>query len=99
MQRWSGIPRAGGGNTMSMLGCTASGPTIKKSCCCLHPQALALAEEFSEVYDLNLLGSIMIKAATVEPRFGNPTPRVAWNTSRDVKRNRFAKSRLGEGSF
>ena len=28
-------------------------------------------------YDLELLGSIMIKATTLEPRFGNPTPRVA----------------------
>ena len=33
--------------------------------------------EFSELYDLSLLGAIMIKATTVEPRFGNPTPRVA----------------------
>jgi len=33
--------------------------------------------EFSGFYDLSELGSIMIKAATVEPRFGNPTPRVA----------------------
>lgn len=33
--------------------------------------------EFSELYDLNILGAIMIKATTVEPRFGNPTPRVA----------------------
>ncbi|MFB9987573.1 dihydroorotate dehydrogenase [Bacillus benzoevorans] len=33
--------------------------------------------EFSELYDLSRLGSIMIKATTVEPRFGNPTPRVA----------------------
>lgn len=34
-------------------------------------------KEFSQLYDLNVLGSIMIKATTVEPRFGNPTPRVA----------------------
>lgn len=33
--------------------------------------------EFSELYDLSTLGAIMIKATTVEPRFGNPTPRVA----------------------
>lgn len=33
--------------------------------------------EYSQLYDLNSLGSIMIKATTVEPRFGNPTPRVA----------------------
>lgn len=34
-------------------------------------------EEFSTLYDLSLLGAIMIKAATLEPRRGNPTPRVA----------------------
>jgi dihydroorotate dehydrogenase (NAD+) catalytic subunit len=33
--------------------------------------------EFSQLYDLSSLGAIMIKATTVEPRFGNPTPRVA----------------------
>lgn len=32
--------------------------------------------EFSELYDLNVLGAIMIKAASKEARFGNPTPRV-----------------------
>ncbi|WP_066066610.1 dihydroorotate dehydrogenase [Neobacillus soli] len=33
--------------------------------------------EYSQFYDLSELGAIMIKATTVEPRFGNPTPRVA----------------------
>ncbi|WP_071459386.1 dihydroorotate dehydrogenase [Bacillus massilinigeriensis] len=33
--------------------------------------------EFSKLYDIETLGAIMIKAATPEPRFGNPTPRVA----------------------
>lgn len=33
--------------------------------------------EFGNLYDLSKLGAIMIKATTVEPRFGNPTPRVA----------------------
>lgn len=33
--------------------------------------------EFSQFYDLSRLGAIMIKATTLEPRFGNPTPRVA----------------------
>ncbi|MCQ6279724.1 dihydroorotate dehydrogenase [Bacillus sp. EB600] len=34
-------------------------------------------KEYSQFYDLSVLGSIMIKATTVEPRFGNQTPRVA----------------------
>lgn len=32
--------------------------------------------EASEFYDLSILGGIAIKAATLESRFGNPTPRV-----------------------
>lgn len=33
--------------------------------------------EFSKFYDINILGTIMTKGTTYEPRFGNPTPRVA----------------------
>lgn len=33
--------------------------------------------EYSQLYDLNVLGAIMIKATTLEPRYGNATPRVA----------------------
>ena len=33
--------------------------------------------EYAQLYDLSLLGAIMIKATTVETRSGNPTPRVA----------------------
>lgn len=34
-------------------------------------------KEYAKFYDLSKLGAIMIKATTEEPRFGNPTPRVA----------------------
>ncbi|WP_114571142.1 dihydroorotate dehydrogenase [Exiguobacterium flavidum] len=34
-------------------------------------------EEFAGLYDLSVLGGIMIKAATRDERFGNKTPRVA----------------------
>ncbi|RSK26968.1 dihydroorotate dehydrogenase [Bacillus sp. HMF5848] len=37
--------------------------------------------EFASLYDLTELGAIMIKATTTEPRFGNPTPRVAETTA------------------
>lgn len=33
--------------------------------------------EFSELYDINMLGSFSFKGTTLEPRFGNPTPRIA----------------------
>ena len=34
-------------------------------------------EEFKEFYDINILGSFSFKGTTKEPRFGNPTPRIA----------------------
>ncbi|MFC7363723.1 MULTISPECIES: dihydroorotate dehydrogenase [Bhargavaea] len=34
-------------------------------------------KEYAQLYDLSKLGAIMVKATTLEPRFGNPTPRVA----------------------
>ena len=37
--------------------------------------------EYSQFFDLGQLGAIMIKATTPEPRFGNPTPRVAETSS------------------
>lgn len=33
--------------------------------------------EFSEFYDINVLGSFSFKGTTREPRYGNPTPRIA----------------------
>lgn len=33
--------------------------------------------EFAQLYDLNILGSISVKGTTKNPRFGNPTPRIA----------------------
>ncbi len=33
--------------------------------------------EFAELYDINVLGSFSFKGTTLEPRFGNPTPRIA----------------------
>lgn len=33
--------------------------------------------EMAEIYDLDILGSISIKGTTRDPRFGNPTPRIA----------------------
>lgn len=33
--------------------------------------------EFAELYDINILGSLSIKGTTINPRFGNPLPRIA----------------------
>lgn len=37
--------------------------------------------EYAELYDINILGSFSFKGTTKEPRFGNPTPRIAECTS------------------
>ncbi len=33
--------------------------------------------EFAELYDINMLGTFSFKGTTLNPRFGNPTPRIA----------------------
>ena len=37
--------------------------------------------EFAELYDINILGTFSFKGTTKEPRFGNPTPRIAETPS------------------
>lgn len=38
-------------------------------------------KEFAELYDINCLGTFSFKGTTLEPRFGNPTPRIAECTA------------------
>ncbi|MGN1401731.1 MAG: dihydroorotate dehydrogenase [Bacillus sp. (in: firmicutes)] len=56
---------------VELPGLSLKNPVMPASGC------FGFGKEFSRLYDLNCLGSIMIKATTAEPRFGNPTPRVA----------------------
>ncbi|MBE5730974.1 MAG: dihydroorotate dehydrogenase [Clostridiales bacterium] len=37
--------------------------------------------EFAELYDINILGTFSFKGTTLQPRFGNPTPRIAECTA------------------
>ena len=37
--------------------------------------------EFSELYDINILGTFSFKGTTLDARFGNPTPRIAETAS------------------
>lgn len=57
--------------SIELPGLLLKNPVIPASGC------FGFGREFSQLYDLSLLGAIMIKATTPEPRFGNPTPRVA----------------------
>ncbi|RAI82960.1 dihydroorotate dehydrogenase [Macrococcoides goetzii] len=65
---------------MSRLNVTLPGLDLKNP---IMPASgcFAFGKEFANFYDLNELGAIMIKAATPELRFGNPTPRVAETSS------------------
>ncbi|MCH5317554.1 MAG: dihydroorotate dehydrogenase [Eubacterium sp.] len=38
-------------------------------------------KEFKDFYDINILGSFSFKGTTKDPRFGNPTPRIAECTA------------------
>lgn len=50
-------------------------PVIPASGC------FGFGKEYAQLYDLNMLGAIAIKAATLHPRYGNETPRVAETPS------------------
>ncbi|MBN6887095.1 dihydroorotate dehydrogenase (NAD+) catalytic subunit [Cytobacillus horneckiae] len=56
---------------ISLPGLNLKNPIMPASGC------FGFGREFSQLYDLSELGAIMIKATTLSPRFGNPTPRVA----------------------
>ncbi|MBE4908790.1 dihydroorotate dehydrogenase [Bacillus luteolus] len=60
---------------IELPGLTLKNPIMPASGC------FGFGKEYAKFYDLSLLGAIMIKATTLEPRFGNPTPRVAETTS------------------
>jgi dihydroorotate dehydrogenase (NAD+) catalytic subunit len=60
---------------VELPGLTLKNPIMPASGC------FGFGREYSQFYDLSQLGAIMIKATTVEPRFGNPTPRVAETSS------------------
>lgn len=60
---------------VSLPGLNLKNPVIPASGC------FGFGQEYAKYYDLDKLGSIMIKATTQEPRFGNPIPRVAETPS------------------
>lgn len=60
---------------INLPGLSLKNPIMPASGC------FGFGKEYSKFYDLSVLGAIMIKATTLEPRFGNPTPRVAETAS------------------
>ncbi|ODJ67909.1 dihydroorotate dehydrogenase [Brochothrix thermosphacta] len=65
---------------MSQLEVTLPGLNLKNP---IMPASgcFGFGREYAQFYDLNKLGAIMIKATTPEPRYGNPTPRIAETPS------------------
>lgn len=60
---------------VDLLGITLSNPIIPAS------GTFGYGYEFAELYDINCLGTFSFKGTTKDPRFGNPTPRIAECTA------------------
>ncbi len=56
---------------VTLCGLTLDNPVIPAS------GTFGYGQEFSELYDINCLGTFSFKGTTLHPRFGNPTPRIA----------------------
>ena len=56
---------------VDLCGITLDNPIIPAS------GTFGFGYEFAELYDINVLGTFSFKGTTKEPRFGNPTPRIA----------------------
>ncbi|HJF33573.1 MAG TPA: dihydroorotate dehydrogenase [Sporosarcina psychrophila] len=61
--------------SIELPGLSLKNPIMPASGC------FGFGKEYGRLYDLSLLGAIMIKATTLETRLGNPTPRVAETAS------------------
>ncbi len=56
---------------VDLCGITLDNPVIPAS------GTFGYGYEFAELYDINVLGTFSFKGTTKDPRFGNPTPRIA----------------------
>lgn len=61
--------------SVDLCGITLDNPIIPAS------GTFGYGYEFAEIYDINVLGTFSFKGTTKEPRFGNPTPRIAECTA------------------
>ena len=60
---------------IELCGITLDNPIIPAS------GTFGFGYEFAELYDINMLGTFSFKGTTKDPRFGNPTPRIAECTA------------------
>ena len=61
--------------SVNLCGITLDNPVIPAS------GTFGYGYEFAELYDINILGTFSFKGTTLQPRFGNPTPRIAECTA------------------
>ena len=61
--------------SVDLCGLTLDNPIIPAS------GTFGFGYEFAELYDINVLGTFSFKGTTKDPRFGNPTPRIAECTA------------------
>ena len=61
--------------SVDLCGITLDNPIIPAS------GTFGYGYEFAELYDINMLGTFSFKGTTKDPRFGNPTPRIAECTA------------------
>lgn len=64
-----------GKTSVNLCGITLDNPVIPAS------GTFGYGYEFAELYDINRLGTFSFKGTTREPRFGNPSPRIAECTA------------------
>ena len=76
---------------VNLCGITLKNPVIGAS------GTVGFGREFDEIYDISALGGISTKGLTVEPRLGNPVPRIA--ESRGVILNAVGLQNPGVESF
>jgi len=61
--------------TVNLCGISLENPVIPAS------GTFGFGYEFAKLYDINILGTFSFKGTTKDPRFGNPTPRIAECTA------------------
>ena len=61
--------------SVDLCGITLDNPIIPAS------GTFGFGYEFAQIYDINILGTFSFKGTTKDPRFGNPTPRIAECTA------------------
>lgn len=72
--------------SVNLCGVTLKNPVIAAS------GTFGFGREFDELYDIGRLGGVSTKGLTMEPRLGNPVPRIAESRGSHFERRGVAES-------